>query len=36
MHRYDCRLDTIIPQASSGQIADILKGKFVERMATNP
>jgi hypothetical protein len=36
MHLYDCRLGTFIPQASTGQIADILRGRFVERMAINP
>jgi hypothetical protein len=24
MHPYDCRVGTVIPQATSGQIADIL------------
>jgi hypothetical protein len=36
MYRYDCRFDTIIPQASCVPIAGVLKGKFIETMATNP
>jgi len=36
MHLYDCRLDTFIPLATSGQIADILRARFVDRFEENP
>lgn len=36
MHLYDCRLDTFIPLATSGQIADILRARFVDRLEENP
>jgi len=31
MHLYDCRFDTFIPQATTGEIADILENRFVQR-----
>ena len=36
MHLYDCRLDTFIPYATTGQIADILRQRFVDRLEQNP
>lgn len=36
MHLYDCRLDQFIPYATSGEIADILRHRFRERLAYAP
>jgi hypothetical protein len=36
MHLYDCRLDVFIPQATSGQIADVLRSRFIQRMDMRP
>jgi hypothetical protein len=36
MHLYDCRFGTFIPQATSGEIADILRRRFSERLDQNP
>lgn len=36
MHLYDARLGTFIPEATSGQIADILKRRFKDRFEHNP
>lgn len=36
MHLYDCRLRTFIPKATSGQIADLLRERFVERLDARP
>ena len=30
MYLYDCRVGTFIPQATSGQIADVLRERFVD------
>jgi hypothetical protein len=36
VHLYDCQLDVFIPQASSGQVADILQRRFVDRLEYHP
>ncbi len=36
MHLYDCRVGTFVPQATSGQIADILRERFADRMEHYP
>jgi uncharacterized protein len=36
MHIYDCRLGTFIPQATTGQMAEILRSRFVDKMDQNP
>jgi uncharacterized protein len=36
MHLYDCQVGLFIPQATSGQIADILRKKFVDRLEYSP
>jgi hypothetical protein len=35
MHLYDCRFGTFIEEATSGQIADILRRRFVRRLDQN-
>lgn len=36
MHLYDCRLNEFIPQATSGQIADVLRQRFTTRLDIRP
>lgn len=36
MHLYDCRVGTFIPQATSGQIADVLRERFIDRLDQRP
>ena len=32
LHLYDCRVGTFIPQATSGQMADVLRKGFVDHL----
>lgn len=36
MHLYDSKVDTFIPKATSGQIADVLRTRFIARLDQNP
>jgi hypothetical protein len=36
MHLYDCRFDVFVPQATSGQIADVLASRFSQRLDHAP